>query len=278
MGDNGSSCKFAALLDTGASVNLISLNRVNKAGLELNTKPIMSNVKSFTRTKIDIESSALVHLDFGDGIIDQQIEMLAYTNEGAYDLLLGFPPMKLLGIGLVLSAKEPYFKVREYCYKRHSHQKDLVSALQGINLDDEIKFEDIDLTFLKGISLQPGDELHVIFKASDGVEGQAYHVELGKAIKNAGVSSAKPFAQLHQVPGLEKGQLGVFVYLEHKSLVMLQVLSCELVCLPEMRVTGLPVPDQIVCRFYQWKFTKVRRWLFKLPMSNALWFVKMIGV
>jgi hypothetical protein len=39
---------------------------------------------------------------------------------------------------------------------------------------------------------------------------------LNEAIKNAGVSSAKPFAQLHQVPGLEKGQLGVFVYLEHK--------------------------------------------------------------
>jgi hypothetical protein len=207
----------AALLDTGASVNLISLNRAIKAVLELNTKPIMSNVKSFTGTKIYIESSAMVNLDFCDGVIDQQIKMLTYTNERAYDLLLGFPAMKLLGIELVLSAKEPYFKVREYSYKLHSHQKDLISALQGINIDDEIKFEDIDLTLLKRILLQPGDESHVIFKASGGVEGQAYYVELGDAIRNAGVSSAKPFAQLHQVPGLEKGQLGVFVYLEHKS-------------------------------------------------------------
>jgi hypothetical protein len=131
----------------------------------------MSNVKSFTGTKIDIDSSALVHLDFGDGVIDQQVEVLAYTNEGAYDLLLGFPTMKLLGIELVLSAREPYFKVRQYCYRLHGHQKDLVSALQGINLDDEIKFEDIDLTFLKGISLQPGDESHVIFRANGGVDG-----------------------------------------------------------------------------------------------------------
>jgi hypothetical protein len=30
------------------------------------------------------------------------------------------------------------------------------------------------LTLLKGISLQPGDESHVIFKASGGVEGQVY--------------------------------------------------------------------------------------------------------
>jgi hypothetical protein len=34
---------------------------------------------------------------------------------------------------------------------------------------------------------------------------------------DARVSSAKPFAQLHQVPGLVKGQLGVFVCLEHKD-------------------------------------------------------------
>jgi hypothetical protein len=61
-----------------------------------------------------------------------------------------------------------------------------VSALQGINLDDEIKFEDIDLTLLKGISLQPGDESHVIFRASGGVEGQAYYVELNEAIKKRG--------------------------------------------------------------------------------------------
>jgi hypothetical protein len=92
-----------------------------------------------------------------------------------------------------------------------------VSALQGINLVNEIKFEDIDLTLLKGISLQPGDESHVIFRANGGVEGQAYYVELNEAIKNAGVSSSKPFAQLHQAPGLERGQLGVFVYLENKD-------------------------------------------------------------
>jgi hypothetical protein len=115
-GENGTFCKFAALLDTRASVNLVSLDRAKQVGLDLQTRPITSNVKSFTGTKIDIDSSAMVNLDFGDGMIDQQIEVLTYTNKGAYDLLLGYPAMKQLGIELVLSANEPYFKVKDYCY------------------------------------------------------------------------------------------------------------------------------------------------------------------
>ena len=45
--------------------------------------------------------------------------------------------------------------------------------------------------------------------------GHMYYVDLCQALKDAGVTLAKSFAQLHRAPGLSKDELGVFVYLEH---------------------------------------------------------------
>ena len=178
--------KALALLDSGASVNLINEETLLKTGWRFTKHPIDTKISSFTGDRIITDYKVKLDLSFGNGKVYKDIYFNVFRIQSPFEVLLGYPTMGLLNMELL--PKDRAFKIDGYPFPLHTDHKDK-AIVNSIPAPAEINLEEIRLEIGDGFTLQRGDDLlaTTFSEGNKGEIGTAYVVELDPRWKALGL-------------------------------------------------------------------------------------------
>ena len=155
-----------------------------------------------------------MYLDFGDHK-RVMVTVLVMEGDSNYALLLGYPQLKKLRIGLIAGLDQ--FEIHGYAHPLFKYDENRDTVVNSMDCSDSIKVKSYPTIVTTGITMRRTDEIQfpLAISLSEGEElepGEAFHFCLEKSLMDKGISVVNPTVQILTYPR-RKNRFGVIVYL-----------------------------------------------------------------